>query len=188
MKLLKHLSLITLVLIGFSCSNSTSKQAANKEGFIAIEEALKEKFGANAYYTDISITYNAAIGNIIGVTVTEDPESLKMGQFNLTQDNWTQNQDITVEVPSGTKAADYMFQLGDKISLSELGHLVETSSKKLKDEKNIENAVLSIASIQFPNTGDFSKASYLINLQPEQGGTTFSFQYALNGTLLNQDY
>ena len=111
-----------------------------------------------------------------------------MGQFNLTQDNWTQNQDITVEVPSGTKAADYMFQLGDKISLSELGHLVETSSKKLKDEKNIENAVLSIASIQFPNTGDFSKASYLINLQPEQGGTTFSFQYALNGTLLNQDY
>lgn len=188
MKLLKHFTLIAITFAILSCSNSTSKQAATKEGFTAIENVLKDKFGANAYYTDLSITYNASIGNIVGVTVTEAPESLKMGQWNLTQDNWTQNQDITIEVPAGTKPADYMFQLGNKISLSELGHLVEKSVKKLKDEKNVDHAVLSIASIQFPNNGDMSKAEYLVNLQPEQGGTTFSFQYALNGELLNLDY
>ena len=153
-----------------------------------MEQALKSKFGADAYYTDLSITYNHSVGNIIGATVTEDPESLKMGQWDLIKDTWRQNQDIAIEAPQGTKAADFMFQLGETINLSTLGSLVEQSIKKLKDEKNMENPILSIASINFPNNGDISKTKYIINLQPENGETTFTFQYALNGDLIKMDY
>lgn len=182
--------LLALVMVGLftSCSNSTKNQPATANGFMTIENELKGQFGKEAYYTDLTITYNKSIGNIIGVTVTENPESLKMGQWNLTQDTWTQNQDITIEVPSGTKAADYMFQLGETISLSKLGGLVEQSVQKLKDEKNLKNPILSMASIQFPDNGDVSKAEYLVNLQPENGGTTFSFYYTLSGELVKMDY
>lgn len=182
------LFVLTWVFQLTSCGNSTQNQPATVEGFQNIENELKEQFGKEAYYTDLTITYNQSIGNIIGVTVTKNPESLKMGQWNLTQDTWTQNQDIAIEVPSGTKAADYMFQLGDKISLSQLGHLVEVSTKKLKEDKNLNSPTLSMASIQFPDNGDMSKAEYLVNLKPKNGGTTFTFLYNLNGDLIKMDY
>ncbi|APY07619.1 hypothetical protein BWZ20_04585 [Winogradskyella sp. J14-2] len=187
-KMSLFLAIIVTSTLLVSCSDSISNLPATKEGFTEIENKLKSKFGDDAYYTDLTITYNKSIGNIIGVTVTENPESLKMGQWNLTQDIWQQNSDITVEVPAGTKASDYMFQLGNTISLSQLGGLVQKSIQRLKDEKQLSNPTLSIAGLNFPNTGEISKAKYMINLQPENGGTTFSFYYALNGDLIKADY
>lgn len=186
---LKRLNLLLVLLFHVvSCSNSIQNQPATADGFQNIENALKDKFGKDAYYTDLTITYNQSIGNIVGVTVTEVPESLKMGQWNLTQGNWQQNSDIIIEVPVGTKASDFMFQLGDTISLSKLGALVEQSIQKLKDEKDIKNPILSIAGLNFPDNGDISKAQYMINLKPESGGTTFSFYYSLSGDLIKSDY
>lgn len=189
---LNKLGLFFIVFVVFklmsSCAESTSSQPATAQGFLVIENALKTKFGADAYYTDFTITYNKSIGNIVGVTVTEDPESLKMGQWNLTQDTWQQNSDITIEVPQGTKAKDYMFQLGDAVSLSKLGTMIEQSVKMLKDEKNLDNPTLSVAGLNFPDNGDVSKAQYMINLTPEHGGTTFRFYYSLTGELIDMNY
>jgi hypothetical protein len=171
-----------------SCSGSTNNQPATVEGFKAIESELKDKFGQYAYYTDLTITRNESIGNIISITVTQAPESLKMGQWNLTQNTWKQNSDITIEVPEGTQAADYMFQLGEVISLSKLGGLVEQSIQKLKDEKDLKNPTLSMASLNFPDNGDINKAEYLINIKPENDDTTFRFYYKLNGDLIKKNY
>ncbi len=183
--LLFALIVITALL---SCGGGASKQPASAEGFEAIEKEIKNKFGNDAYLTDLTITYNKSIGNIVGVTVTENPESLKMGQWNLTQDAWKQNQDISLEVPKGSKASDFMFQLNDKISLTKLGELVEKSKKQLQTEKELKNLALSMASILFPDNGNISKTEYLVNLQPEIGGTTFRFNYKLNGELIKMDY
>lgn len=177
-----------LVMQIVSCSSSVENQPATTEGFQNIENELKNQFGKEAFYTDLTVTYNQSIGNIIGVTVTEDPESLKMGQWNLTQNTWQQSSDITIEVPSGTKASDFMFQIGEAISLSKLGGLVEKSIQKLKDEKHLENPILSTARVYFPDNGDTSKAEYFVNLQPENGGTTFRFRYGLNGDLIKVNY
>lgn len=189
MKILK-LSLIAAIAITLisSCGGGTSKQKANAEGFGAIEKELKSKFGDNAYYTDLTITYNESIGNIIGVTVTESPESLKMGQWNLTQDNWQQNSDITIEIPNGTKAEDFMFQLNEDINLSELGKLVEQSQEKLSEEKQISDSKLHVAFIKYPDNGDISNAEYTVMLEPKNGGTTFTFRYSLNGEFIEMDY
>lgn len=186
---LKGLNLLLVLLLHVtSCSNSIQNQPATADGFQNIENALKDQFGKDAFYTDLTITYNQSIGNIVGVTVTEIPESLKMGQWNLTQGNWQQNSDIIIEVPVGTKASDFMFQLGDTISLSKLGALVEQSIQKLKDEKQFENLTLSTARVFYPDNGDISKAEYFVNLQPENGGTTFRFRYSLNGNLISMNY
>jgi len=176
----------TLLLV--ACNKNLSQQTTDEEGFIAIEKALKHKFGHDAYYTDLTIAYNKTLGNIIDIIVTENPESLKMEQWSLAQNTWKQTSEITLEVPRGSKASDYMFQLDDNINLSTLGALIEASSKQLTVEKDLENPTLHLASVKFPRNGDRSKTEYLVMLQPEHGGTTFTFSYHLNGNLKRMDY
>ncbi len=188
MKIIKFTLVIAVIATLVSCGGGTSKQSANAEGFKVIEKDIKSKFGDNAYYTDLKILYIKGIGNTISTTVTDDPESLKMGKWNLVQDNWKQDSEISLEVPEGNKAADFMFQLNEKINLAKLGELTEKAKKQLTTEKNIEDPTLSIAFIKFPKNGDVSKIEYAISLKPENGGTTFSFYYTLNGDFIKMDY
>lgn len=184
------LVIITLSFFAFiSCGNGTSKHPSNAKGFAAIEQDLKNQFGINAYYVDLKISHDKSIGNMISLTVTDAPESLKMGTYIYSKHtSWKQESDVSLEVPKGSKAADFMFQLNDKINLEKLGELVELSSKKLTKEKNINSPVLDMAFIKFPKNGDMKKVEYSISLQPENGGTTFSFYYSLNGDLINMNF
>lgn len=189
MKRLKYtIVALTFITALVSCGGGAGKQEATADGFSEIEKEIKNKFGDDAYYTDLDIIPIESIGNSISVTVTEDPESLKMGEWVLTQGTWKQSSEITLEIPEGSKAADFMFQFDEKINLSKLGELVEKSMAQLEVEKDIENPALHMASILFPKNGDVSKTEYLINLKPENGGTTFRFTYKLNGELIKMDY
>jgi len=170
-----------------SCGGGISSLPATAEGFSKIEQSLKNKFGENAYYTDISLSYDKSVGNIVGVTVTEDPESLTMEQWNQMKDFWKQNSEISLEVPEGYKASDFMYQLDGKISLTELGRLVEKSKNKLKSEENQKEPTLKLAYILFPENGNILKTEYFVNLQPEKGGNTFRFQYDINGNLIKME-
>ncbi|MEZ4796078.1 MAG: hypothetical protein R2785_02805 [Flavobacteriaceae bacterium] len=188
---LKNVNLLTLLIafaIFISCEKGINKQSATANGFSIIEKELKSKFGENAYYTDLLVIYNASIGNIISVTVSEVPESLKMEQWNASQGAWKQNQDISIEVPLGSKASDFMFQLNDTINLTKLGALVERSNSELITQKNIENPKLYIASIKFPKNGDVSKTEYIVVLKPEMGRTSFTFSYNIDEELIKIDY
>ncbi len=188
MKVMKLILTTLLISLTSACGNSTGKEVLNQKGFTAIEKSIKSQFGKDAYFTDVSVTHNKSIGNIVGITVTEEPASLKMGQWNFLQGNWEQNSEISIEVPTGVKAADFMFQLDEKINLSKLGELVETSIKTLQNKKQIEDPSLHMAAIKFPKNGDIVKTEYLVMLQPKNGGTTFTFQYKLNGDLIKMDY
>jgi len=188
MKILKLSIAIAAIITVISCGSSSNDQAANKEGFTSIENEIKDKFGVDAYYTDLKIINIQPIGNVVSTTVTEAPESMKMGEWDLNQGTWKQNSEITLEVPEGSKASDFMFQLDEKISLSKLGELVEKSMKQLTAEKSIENPALSLAFIKFPKNGAIAETEYAIKLEPENGGTSFSFYYTLEGDLIKMDY
>lgn len=179
--LIAILSALTLA----SCGGGTV--ASNAEGFGSLEKELKDKFGEDGYYTNLTISNIESIGNVVTVTATEDPESLKMGEWNLTNGKWEQNSEVTLEVPEGTKAADFMFQLGDKVNLTQLGGLVEKSIDALKKEKSID-PVLSMAFVMFPKNGDISSVKYAVKLEPKTGGTSFTYYYKLDGTFIEMDY
>lgn len=188
---LKNLSILFAFIVAtklLSCGDATSNQPANAEGFAAIETELKNEFGDDAYYTDILISHDDRMGNIISLTVTKAPESLKMGQWNLVQGNWSQSSDVTIEVPKGSKASEFMFQLNDEINLTKVGELIENSAQQLTEEKNIENPKLDTALIKYPKNGDLSDMEYSISMKPENGGTTFRFYYTLDGNLRKMDY
>lgn len=188
MKKLNLIILISAAITLASCGGGITKQPANSAGFGAIEKEIKSKFGESAYYTDLNISYDQSIGNMISTTVTNDPESLKMEQWDFSMGNWNQSSEVTLEVSEGSKAADFMFQLNDKINLKKLGELIEQSITKLKAEKDLKNPTLSMAFIKFPKNGDITKAEYSISLKPENGGTTFSFYYKLDGEFIEMDY
>ncbi|WP_178985081.1 hypothetical protein [Winogradskyella helgolandensis] len=189
MKTFKHTIVLAIAIATLiACGGNSGQQPATADGFSGIESDIKSEFGNDAYYTDLTITHNKSIGNIIGVTVTEDPSSLKMEQWNQTQSVWSQNQQISLEVPQGTKAEDYMFQLDDNINLKTLGELAEKASNQLTADKKLENPTLSMAFVKFPKNGDVSKTEYTIMLKPEHGGTTFTFSYDLSGNLIKMDY
>lgn len=187
MNVFKLIVTASISILLASCGGS-SKQPATAEGFSEIEAEIKNEFGEKAYFTDISISYDQSIGNIVGVTVTKDPQSLKMGQWNHMQGSWTQNSEISLEVPEGSKAEEFMYQLDDRINLTKLGELIEKSKKKLQDEKELDNPILDMAYISFPDNGDLSKTEYLVNLKPKNGGTTFYFYYNLSGELRKMNY
>jgi hypothetical protein len=181
---------LTFALLAFatlvSCGSSTATM--DKEGFTSIESDLKSKFGDDAYYTELVISHIESIGNVISTTVTEDPSSLMMGEWSQSQGAWKQTSEITLETPEGTKAADFMFQLNDKINLKKLGELVETSMASLTAEKELENPNLHMAFIKFPDNGDVTNAEYVVMLQPATGGTTFTYSYKLDGELIDMKY
>ena len=66
--------------------------------------------------------------------------------------------------------------------------MVEKSSEQLTAEKKIENSLLDMAFVKFPKNGAISKTEYCIKLKPENGGTSFTFYYTLNGELEKMDY
>ncbi|MFX0558070.1 hypothetical protein ACOCEA_14815 [Maribacter sp. CXY002] len=171
-----------------SCGGGAAKQPANADGFADIEKELKNEFGDDAYYTELTIIYNESIGNSISTTVTDNPESMKMGQWTYSMGNWNQTSEITLEVPNGSKAADFMFQLDEKISLKNLGELVEKSKEQLNAEKDIDNPRFEMAFVNYPKNGDIEAAEYIVKLQPENGGTSFTFSYQLDGSLTEMDY
>lgn len=179
--------LIITTVLG-SCGGSPSKQPATADGFASIQNDLKSEFGGDAYYTDLTIMYDESIGNSIATTVTDAPESLKMGQWTYSLGSWNQTSEVTLEIPDGTKAADFMFKLGEKISLQKLGELVENSKAQLKAEKDIDNPRLEMAFVKYPKNGDIKSAEYIVKLQPENGGTSFTFSYQIDGSLIEMDY
>lgn len=176
---------LTSVLV--SCGGF-GKHPATAEGFSKIEQEIKDKFGADAYFTDLTIVHVESLGNLANVTVTEDPSSLKMGEWGQVNGAWKQSSEVTLELPKGTKAEDFMFQLDNEINLRKMGELVEKAKAHLMTEKKLDNSRLSLASIKYPDNGDRSKAEYYISLEPESGGTSFSFSYTLSGELIGMDY
>jgi hypothetical protein len=182
---------ISLFLVT-SCGSSSSKYTPDAEGFAKIQDDLKSKFGDDAYYSNIGIVYIAGdapgSGIVLNITVTKDPASLSMEEWAYSSyGGWRKTANVTVEVPEGVDAKEFVYQLAGKFDLKKAGELVELSAKKLADEKQIKNAVLNMAQLN-PGNRPASTTDIYIAMKPENGGTTFSFHYDLDGNLTSFDY
>ncbi len=182
----KNLFILVSLCLGLAFFSSCSKKyTQDAKGFSEIEVDLKSKFGEDAYYTNISVVYDKNVGNIINLAETKEPASLEMKEWNYLKGAWNQIADVTLEI-SGGEAKDFMFQLGKDVSLGKVGEMVEASKEKLADEKKIDNAVAKIVSVKVPDNGD--KINIFISLEPENGGTSFTFFYDLEGNLTQFNY
>ncbi len=180
----------TLVVLAFVSCSKEQKFAENADSIKQLETVLADKFGKDAYYTSITLSNSGtSSGDILSVTQTEDPSSLKMGEWNFFQGKWTQSSEVTLELSQGAQAKDFMFQLdGNTVKLDVLGKLLEESKEKVTSEKKIEEVEVTSVFMNAPNNGDFSAMEYFITIKPKNGGTSFDFRYNLDGTLIKFDY
>ena len=184
---MKNLFLAFIVCISIVGCGGETDFGENSGTIKKVKDLLVDKFGEGAFYTSIRINQTDH-GSIVSATVTEDPSSLKMEEWNHFQGKWDQTSEVTLEISGGAKAEDFMYVLNkDLISFDLLGKLVDQSKEKLNKEKNID-AVTDLIMINAPKDGDFSTMKYYINLKPRSGGTTFTFSYNMDGTLDDFDY
>ncbi|MDR2120435.1 MAG: hypothetical protein LBP64_06140 [Tannerella sp.] len=176
----------------FATSCGSSGYTPDAEGFAKIQNDLQSKFGSDAYYTQVNVVNvtgnRPGSGIAINLTVTKDPASLKMEEWAYSSvGGWKQSAEVTVEVPEGTDAKEFMYQLTGTLDLKKIAELVEQSAKKLEEEKQIKGAVLDMLTL---NTGNRPASSMTIGIfmQPENGGTDFRFRYDLDGNLTSFDY
>ncbi len=187
MRTLKLMILLLTAIALAACGGRSENYKATVNGFSEIEKEIKKEFGDNAYFTDITITYTKALTSV-DLMVTRLPESLKMEEWNLSHGMWSKTSDINVGVPPGSMAADFMFQLGDKINLTKFVELIEQAKESLPTKEELENPELTMASILYPDNGDASLARYVICLEPEKSSTSFYFYYTIDGELTTMDF
>ncbi len=183
---MKNLIYLPILLFIFSCNNA-SKSYEDKASLEELKKELISEFGENAYYTKLSIS-NADYGSIVGVSQTDKPSSLKMTEWNYFNGSWDQISDVTLELSSGSKAEDFMFQLNKVIDFEIMAKVVEESKKKIIEEKGIAKVRVENININAPNDGDFNSMKYFITISPIDGGTDFNFWYNMDGTLSKFDY
>jgi hypothetical protein len=81
-----------------------------------------------------------------------------------------------------------MYKLTGYITLEKLEELIEKAKTHLAKEKGIKESKLALAAIKYPEVAEGAEAEFLINLEPDTGGTTFSYLYNLSGELIEMDY
>lgn len=182
MKQITSFFLVVLTTIALSSCGSSIKSYDDANAFKALKKELDDKFGADAYYTDIAVM-NMDETSTISATVTTDPTSLKMAEWMKYDGKWDQKADVKLEISGETDPTNFMFQLDKNIDIELFGRLVDEAKQKVITEKEIEEVTLVTALVNAPDDGDFSKTRYFIVIQPKHGGTRFSFWYKLDGTL-----
>ncbi|MGG6231502.1 hypothetical protein [Tenacibaculum sp. SDUM215027] len=183
---MKNLIYIPLLLLLLSCNNG-KQSYEDTTSLVELKKELISKFGKNAYYTQIGISNND-YGSTVGVSQTDEPSSLKMTEWDYSNGNWNQISDVTLELSSGAKAEDFMFQVNKIIDFDIMGKIVEESKNKIIEEKGINEVRVENIIIKAPNNGDFSSMKYFITISPKDGGTDFNFWYKMDGTLAKFDY
>lgn len=177
---LLFLTLLISVLL-FSCK---TKYEYNAEGMAQVTEALNSKFGADAWYTGITIRTISEKESALLAEVTEDPNSLKQEQWTKQGDSWQKVANVALQIQNG-KPQDYMFQLGKQASLTTLNELVQKCREKLQEVEQINDGEISFASIK-SNTevrNADERILYTVSMHSPTNNKSYSFVFDQNGKL-----
>lgn len=182
---------ILLAIAAFSlisCGNKT-RIFDTKEGVSDLAGELDKQYGKDASYTSLIMTFDKSIGTAVVATGTKDPASKKMIEKRKMQGSWSDVSEITLEIDGEAQPSAFMFKLKDIDNLNKVPDLVKASIDKIRKEKNFDVVATSV-NISMPDRirSEKDKLRYLINLEPENGGTDFTAIYDHQGNFENLLY
>lgn len=181
MKLKLILGALLLCNLLFSCK---TKYEYNAEGMGKLNDALKEKFGPDAWYTGITIRTISPDETAVIVEETKDPNSLKQEQWMKQSDSWEQLSNVALQIQNG-KPEDYMFQLDKQASLSKLNDLMQQCRQKLLEVEEVNDAEITFASVKSANEVRSANERILYTISFHSGAKdkSYSFVFDINGKL-----
>jgi len=187
-KLMLLLSGLIVTLFLQSCGKSYTHDAA---GMKMLNQDLIEKFGADAWYTNVSYSVSPDNKNIyvVSADLTDNPESLTQDRWLKEDNTWQKVAKVNLDIQNGA-ARDYMFQLDrGHISLETLGKLITDTRTTLEKEKSLTGLKLRIAIVATSNVvlSQQERFSYTVILEDEEGNT-YSATYDLDGKVRNRNF
>jgi hypothetical protein len=183
----KHFLYLVLAVACFvfnSCKPGArnGKAWTTAEGITGIAADLNSAFGKDASFTHLSLNYIKDFGTIVTATGTKDPASKKLIEKQKTNAGWEDMSQVTLEIEGDAKPADFMFTLNDLDNLTKVPDMVKQSVDKIKKEKNFDVVAenVNIVGPSRANDPDY-KVSIMVNLKPENGGTSFTVTFDKKG-------
>ncbi len=186
-KLILLLGIVTALFLQ-SCGKSYTHDAP---GIKELNQDLKEKFGADAWYTNVSYSVSPDNKNIYVVSAdqTDNPESLMQERWLKEGNTWQKIAKVNLDIQNGAPR-DYMFQLDQGgISLETLGQLITDTRDSLQKEKGLTELKLKIAIVATSNIvlNKNDRYSYTVIFEDPENNS-YSATYDLNGKIKNRNF
>lgn len=178
--------LVLLAVITLLCFSSCKfKLTYDQAGMDELNKELTAKFGANAWYSEITVASSSEDETMVRVKETADPNSLKGKAWLKQADSWIPVDDILFQF-NDNQPENHLFQLGKQVSLETLLGLISRSEQQLKQKGN-SDARIHFISIQSAVTvkTPASRILYTISFRNRSNDKSYSFVYDLNGKLLS---
>lgn len=180
--------IISLICLAFCLVMTSCKYHVpyNEAGMQKLQKDLFDKFGENAWYSEISILSVSDNETALRVKETADPNSLRAKAWLKQSEDWIPQDEVMLQFNDGTPK-EHLFQLSKgKMSLKTLADLIAQSNAKLK-EKGLGSAKINFVSIQSAQLvkSDAQRVIYNISYENKSDNKSYSFVYDMNGKLVS---
>lgn len=181
---------VPLAMLGlcFMLSSCKYKVAFDTDGMQGLSEELIEKFGAGAWYSELSILNVSDDESAVQVKVTDNPNSLRAKSWLRQAEKWVPLDDVMLQF-TDNQPKNHLFQISDDsdqaINLTTLIELIQASNERLNHE-GISNYKIHFASIQSAQLVKRSEERILYNISywGKTNDISYSFVYDLNKRLI----
>jgi hypothetical protein len=167
---------VLLCLLFFSSSCHKSFDHSSK-GMQQLNKVLEDKFGAEAWYSSITLVHDGAGDDVVTVERALDPDKAQQEQWTWFHGFWEKKADINLQF-SGILPRDLLFQLQTGASLLQLGKLIENALKELAADPANGHGKLVLAEIKMndPSPARPHNLSYMIQLKTGKG-MSYNYTY-----------
>ncbi len=175
MKLRYYPALFFLLCLSWACNRSFEP---GSKGMQQLNKMLEDKFGAEAWYSSITLVHDGAGDDMITVERTTDPDKILQEQWTWFHGFWEKKADINLQF-TGIRPRDLLFRLQQGARLLQLGQLIEKSRNELEADPDNGRCKLVMAAIKMndPVPARPYNLSYTIQLKT---GRNVSYSYDYN--------
>lgn len=190
MKNLFCMALLAFTLASCEYFGAGGRDYENAKDLASLVGELKSKFGENAGYTNISLSYHDGIGTSVVAAGAADPNSNKLIEKLKQKGIWEDKSEITLEIEGDAKPKDFMFTLQQLQDLQKVPELVKASIEKVEKEKQMKDMVVNSVYIAMPKSirGPEDQLRMTVTVSPENGGTDFQLIYNEKGEFQKMIY
>lgn len=188
MRTITSLILVSLFILSSCDSDNNERLYETNEGINTVIKELEEEFGENAAYTSLNFSFNEETGTLIQAEGTNNFDDNKMMGRMRSNESWTDQSEITVEIQGEAKIRDFLLST-DQMNLVKLPEMVEDAKRRVMEDKKIDEAVVNSVLLNTPNKmTDISGMRYFITVTPVNEETDFTVEYNFKGEFQKMDY
>ncbi|RPE05675.1 hypothetical protein EGT74_25215 [Chitinophaga lutea] len=189
MKKLLCMALVAFTLASCQYFGAGGREFEDSKDVASIASELKSKFGDNAGYTSILLSYADGVGTSV-IASGGDVNSNKLMERMKLKGIWEDKSEITLEIEGEAKPKDFMFTLQQVQDMQKVPELVKASIAKVEKEKQMKDLVVSSVHYSMPSRikGPDDALRLTITVEPKNGGTDFQLIYDEKGNFKTMVY